>query len=192
LSFALAAFSGPGANFILVRLVNDLDWTQGPAALMLALVSTPAVVLGLLAGGRTADLVGRRPTQAVSIAIGIGGALLFYFSEATPALGLGVFLSVLGASAFGPAFTSQRAELFPTGLRATASAWLTNAAIVGGLFGFLAGRFVIDAWGIPATIASLSGLLAVASLLLLKIPETRGASLTDPADPLEPPGAMPA
>jgi MFS family permease len=192
LSFALASFSGPAANFILVRLVNDLGWTQGPAALMLAVVSTPAVVFGLLVGGRTADLAGRRPTQAVSIVIGITGALLFYFSESSYALGLGIFLSVLGASAFGPAFASQRAELFPTGVRATATAWLTNAAIIGGLFGFLAGRFVIDAWGVPVTIASLSGVLGVASLLILTLPETRGTSLTEPVDPLESPGAMPA
>ena len=191
LSFALAAFTGPGANFVLVRMVNTLDWQQGTAALLLAAVSTPAVILGLLLGGRAADVAGRRPTEAVSILVGVAGGILFYYSETGWLLGLGIFTSVLGASALGPAFASQRSELFPTGVRATAAAWLTNAAIVGGLFGFLAGRFVIDAFGIPATMAALGGLLVAASSLILLLPETKGTHLTDPGDPLTPPGAIP-
>lgn len=177
LSFTVAAFTGPAAAFINPRLVDDLGWAQGGATLLLVLASTPAVPLGLLAGGRAADLIGRRPTEAVTMVIGVAGGVLAFFTEAGWAMGLGIFLSILGSSAFAAAFTAQRAELFPTGVRATAGAWLVNAGIFGGLMGFLAGRFIIGAWGVPVTIAGLGGLLLASSGLLLLLPETRGADL---------------
>jgi MFS family permease len=181
LSFAVAAFTGPAAGFINPRLVNDLGWAQGGASLLLVLASTPAVPLGLLAGGRAADLIGRRPTELVAMIVGVGGGVLAYFSETGWAMGLGIFLSILGSSGFAPAFAAQRAELFPTEMRATATAWMVNAGILGGLGGFLAGRFAIGAWGVPVTIAGLGGLLLASGALLLLIPETRGVDLVAPA-----------
>jgi len=189
LSFAVAAFIGPAAAFLNPRLVNDLGWAQGGASLLLVLASTPAVPLGLLAGGRAADLIGRRPTELVAILVGVSGAVVAYFSEAGWAMGLGIFLSILGSSAFAPAFTAQRAELFPTAMRATAGAWLVNAGILGGLAGFLAGRFAIGAWGVPVTVAGLGGLLIASAALLALLPETRGADLLDPGSPAAPAAA---
>jgi len=180
LSFAVAAFTGPAAGFINPRLVNDLGWAQGGASLLLVLASTPAVPLGLLAGGRAADLIGRRPTEFVAMIVGVGGGVLAFFSETGWAMGVGIFLSILGSSAFAPAFAAQRAELFPTEMRATATAWMVNAGILGGLGGFLAGRFAIGAWGVPVTIAGLGGVLLASAALLLLIPETRGADLVGP------------
>jgi MFS family permease len=191
LSFAVTAFTGPGAGFLNPRLVNDLDWGQGKATLLLVLASTPAVLLGLLAGGRASDLVGRRPTELVAIAVGVAGGVTAYFSEEAWAIGLGVFLSILGSSAFAPAFTAQRAELFPTEVRATAGAWLINAAILGGLGGFVAGRFAIGAWGVPVTIAGLGGVLLAASSLLILLPETKGADLLGGEAPSPSLGVMP-
>ncbi len=98
-------------------------------------------------------------------------------SEEGWVIGLGVFLSIAGASAFAPAFAAQRSELFPTEARATATAWLVNAGILGGLGGFLAGRFAIGAWGVPVTIAGLGGLTLLSMALLALLPETRGADV---------------
>ena len=39
---------------------------------------------------------------------------------------------------------AMRAELFPTKVRATSAAWVTNVAIVGSITGFLVGAFLID------------------------------------------------
>jgi len=180
LAFAISAFTAPAANLALVRLENGLDWSDGGASL-------------LLAGGRMADVVGRRPTQAVAIIIGVGGGVGFYLSESGPIISIGIFLSTLGGSAFGPAFASHRSELFPTDLRATAAAWIVNASVLGGLTGFAAGRFVVDAWGIPATITALGGFLLLSSAALLFLPETRGLNLV-PAEqtaPSDPPFSIP-
>lgn len=182
LSFALSAFSSPVANLALIRLENGLEWSTASASLMLVFTSTPGVTLGLLIGGRMADLVGRRPTEAVSIVVGVVGGVLFYSTAGWP-MGIGIFLSVLGASAFAPAFASHRSELFPTAIRSTASAWLVNAAIIGGLAGFAAGRFVVDAWGLSATIGVLGAFLLVSATTIIGLPETRGLNLHGEDEP---------
>jgi len=189
LSFAAAAFTAVAAGFINPRLVNNLGWSQGRASLLLVLASTPAVILGLLAGGRAADLIGRRPTEAAAIVVGVSGGVLAFFAEGGWAIALGIFLSILGSSAFAPAFAAQRAELFPTETRATAGAWLGNAGILGALSGFIAGHFAIGAWGVPVTVAGLGGVLLAAAALLLLLPETRGADLLAGAAPSAPEGS---
>ena len=71
-----------------------------------------------------------------------------------------------------------RAELFPTRLRATAGAWVTNAAIAGSIVGFGIGALLIDRIGLPSTIALLSIGVLVAAVLALPLPETKGRDLT--------------
>lgn len=188
LSFALSAFSSPVANLALIRLENGLAWSTGGASLLLVLSSTPGVILGLLVGGRMADTAGRRPTQAVAIAIGVVGGVAFYSVDGW-LLGIAMFLATFGGSAFAPAFASHRSELFPTAIRSTAAAWLVNAAILGGLVGFAAGRFVVEVWGLSVTIGVLGVGLLVASTALIGLPETKGLSLHRPEAGNEPPSA---
>ncbi len=192
-SAALSAFVSPAANLALVRMENELGWTAASASLLLALTSAPGVTLGLLAGGRAADIIGRKPTEYVAIGLGVAGGVGFYFAEQPIVMGFAIFVAMVGSFAFSPAFGSHRAELFPTRVRATAGAWLSNAAIVGGLGGYFAGRWVVDAWGIPLTVAMLGGVLLLASLLLTLVPETKGTVLTDDDEegPPEPPVSMP-
>lgn len=192
LSFAVSAFTAPAANLALVRLQNDLGWSAAAASLLLAFASAPGVAIGLLAGGRLSDLVGRRPTEAVTIFIGVAGGLTFYFTETGPLMATGILISTLGAFGFGPAFGSHRSELFPTSIRSTAAAWIVNASIAGGLVGFTAGRFVVAAWGVPVTIAALGGVVLVASLLILPLPETKGLHLGREEGTPPPHGAIPA
>jgi MFS family permease len=106
----------------------------------------------------------------------------FYFDTGW-AIGAGIFLAILGSSAFAPAFTAQRAELFPTSARAAAGAWMVNAGILGALGGFLAGHFVIGALGVPGMVALLGGVLLASLSLLLLLPETRGTDLIGDDNP---------
>lgn len=196
LSMAVSGFTSPAANLALVHLENDLGWGSGSASLLLALTSAPGVTLGLLAGGRLADRIGRRPTEVMAAFIGVAGGAVFYFATIPWLMGVGIFFSMVGAFGFSPAFASHRSELFPTRIRATAGAWLVNAAILGGLLGFVAGRWVVDAWGIPATIVALGGILLLATGLVALVPETLGTELSDSssdaADRQDSTGASPA
>lgn len=192
LAFALSAFTAPAANLALVRIENQLGWSAAAGSIVLAAASAPGVALGLLIGGRMSDILGRKPTEAISILVGVTGGIAFYFLENGLLMAAAIFVSTLGAFAITPAFGSHRSELFPTSVRSTAGAWIVNASIVGGLAGFAAGRFVVDAWGVPRTIAVLGAVLVGASLLIRLLPETKGMHLIGEPAASDPPfGATP-
>lgn len=180
IAFFVSAFASPALDFGLERLIDDLGWTTGSARL-LVMVASGIGVTGLLAGGRLADSVGRRPTEIFAIIVGLAGGLAFYFLESGPALAVGLFLGTFGASALSPALAAHRTELFPTRMRATASAWVANSGIVGSIAGFLVGAALIDAIGLSATVGLLGIGLVVAVGLIFPLPETKGRDLTGAA-----------
>ncbi|MFQ5947708.1 MAG: MFS transporter [Acidimicrobiia bacterium] len=177
LTMLVAAFSGPAINFALERLVDDLGWHTGDARNLL-IVTSGLGTAGFLVGGRIADLIGRRPTEATALILGGLGGLGFYFFDSGYVMGPAIFLATLGATAFAPAFAAHRSELFPTDLRATATAWLNNAGILGGLVGFGVGFFAIDAWGLSNTVGALALSVLAAAALVVLLPETRGMDLS--------------
>lgn len=175
-SFFIAAFSSPAFDFVLERLINDLEWDTGAARFLLIVFSGLGAV-GLLVGGRAADVFGRRPTTVAAIVIGLVGGIGFYLLDSGWFLAGSIFLATLGATMLTPSFGAQRSELFPTRVRATANAWITNAAIVGSIFGFATGAILIDRIGLGTTVATLGSGLLIAIVLILRLPETRGMDL---------------
>jgi MFS family permease len=175
-AFFVAMFSSPAINLALERLIDDLGWSTSDARL-LVMVAAGLGTLGLIAGGRLADTAGRRPTELIALLIGLVGGVMFYNSSTAWVLGPGAFLAVFGASAFTPAIMAHRSELFPTPLRATAGAWINNAAIIGSISAFMIGGFAIDQWGLSATVTTFGIGVIVAGFLLLPLPETRGRDL---------------
>ena len=175
-SFFVAAFSSPAFDFVLERMINDLNWDTG-AARFLLIVFSGVGTIGLLIGGRLADRVGRRPTSAVAIGIGLVGGVGFYSLDSGWFLAGSIFLATLGATMLTPSLAAQRAELFPTRLRATAGGWITNIAILGSIAGFAAGAYLIDRYGLTSTVAFLGAGLVISIVLVLRLPETKGLSL---------------
>jgi MFS family permease len=176
-AFFVAAFSSPAFDFVLERLINDLGWDTG-AARFLLIVFSGAGTIGLLVGGRLADRIGRRKTSAMSIAIGLVGGISFYSLSSGWFLAGSIFLATLGATMLAPSLSAQRAELFPARLRATAGGWITNAGILGSIFGFLVGGVLIDRYGLTVTVSVLSTGLVASVLLILRLPETLGMDLS--------------
>jgi MFS family permease len=176
ISFFIAAFSSPAFDFVLERLINDLDWDTG-AARFLLIVFSGLGAIGLLVGGRAADTYGRRPTTIAALVIGLVGGIGFYTLDSGWFLAASIFLATLGATMLTPSFGAQRSELFPTRVRATANAWITNTAILGSIFGFATGAILIDRVGLPLTVTTLGAGLIFSIVLELKLPETRGMDL---------------
>jgi len=176
ISFFVSAFAAPAFDFVLERLINDLGWEAGAARFLLIVFSGVGVV-GLLVGGRMADRIGRRPTAIAALVIGLVGGLGFYLLESGWFLAAAIFLATLGATMLTPALGAFRAELFPTRVRATAGAWVSNVAIVGSITGFVVGFFLIDQIGLSATVAILGVGLLVSVALVLRLPETKGMDL---------------
>jgi len=175
-SFFVSAFSAPAFDFVLERLINDLDW-QPSAARFLLIAASGLGAFGLLIGGRMSDKKGRRPTATIALALGLIGGLGFYFLDSGWLLAVAIFVATLGATMLTPALGALRAELFPTRVRATSAGWVTNAAILGSIGGFLLGSVLIDRIGLPLTVAALSVGLVFAILLVLRLPETKGMDL---------------
>jgi DHA1 family purine base/nucleoside efflux pump-like MFS transporter len=176
IAFFVAAFSAPAFDFVLERLIDDLGWDTGAARFVL-IVFSGLGALGLLAGGRFADLFGRRPTTIAALIIGLAGGLGFYLLDSGWTLAISIFLATLGATMLTPAFGSARTELFPTRVRATAGGWVTNIAILGSISGFLFGAALIDRIGLSQTIALLGIGIVVSVFLELLLPETKGLDL---------------
>lgn len=176
IAFLVAAFSAPAFDFVLERLVADLGWDTG-AARFLLIVFSGLGTLGLLVGGRMADLRGRRVTTVTALVLGAAGGVAFYVFDSGWILAPAIFLASFGATMFTPSFGAQRTELFPTRVRATAGAWIANATILGSIVGFLAGGLAIDRFGLPATVAGLGVGVLGAVGLTLRLPETRGRDL---------------
>jgi len=140
-------------------------------------------VLGYLACGRMTDKVGRRPTAVLYI-VGATtcGIVTFQVSE------LWLMLPFLAGTAFfgigiAPALSAFATELFPTTLRAQASAWARNGfgntgSVLGpALVGILGTRTApLHSIGTAASALVAVFVLAV-PLVVWSIPETRGAEL---------------
>ncbi len=175
-AFFVAAFSSPAFDFVLERLINDLQWESG-AARFLLIVFSGIGAAGLLIGGRMADRIGRKPTTITALIIGLVGGSGFYLLDSGWFLAASIFLATLGATMLAPSFGAQRAELFPTRVRATSSAWITNVAIIGSIAGFATGGLLIDRIGLPATVSSLGVGVLISIYLVTRLPETRGMDL---------------
>jgi MFS family permease len=175
-SFFVSAFSAPAFDFVLERLINDLAW-EASAARFLLIAASGLGALGLLIGGRMADKTGRKPTALVALAFGLVGGVGFYLLNSGWFLAASIFVATMGATMLTPALGAMRAELFPTRVRATSAAWVTNVAILGSISGFLVGGVLIDRIGLPKTVASLGTGLLISMALILTLPETKGMDL---------------
>jgi MFS family permease len=200
-AFFVAAFASPAFDFVLERLINDLEWDAGASRFLLIVFSGIGVGAGVLSGGRLADTIGRRPTSSLAIILGLIGGVAFYTFDSGWMLAPSILIASLGTAMFGPAFAAHRSELFPTRVRATAAAWVSNVAILGSIVGFAVGGLFADSFGLSATVAMLGLGLLVAIVVVLALPETRGIDLigatagptaaTSPASAPAPPSARP-
>jgi MFS family permease len=193
-AFFVAAFASPAFDFVLERLINDLEWDAGASRFLLIVFSGIGVGAGVLAGGRLADTIGRRPTSAAAIILGLVGGVSFYVFDSGWVLAPAILVASLGTAMFGPAFAAHRSELFPTRVRATAAAWISNVAILGSILGFAVGGLFVDSIGLSQTIALLGAGLIISLVVVMALPETRGIDLigapVDPAAASEP-GSQP-
>ncbi len=172
LSFGSASFTAVAAGFVFERLIGQLGFSA-TVAVAISLGGGTLGGIGFFAGGRAADSLGRRPTAiAAFLSSGVGG-LLLYFTDSVALLVLGAFLAGLGAFAVVPALGSQRAELFETSHRASATTLLNATGVAGAAAGLWLASQLIDEVGLARTVAGLSVALLLAVLVELMLPETR-------------------
>ena len=176
IAFLVSAFSAVALAFSTTRLIEYLGLSTGSTVLIALLGGTLGGV-GFFIGGHLADAWGRRMTTVVSLLLAVGGGLVIYWSNSIPWIVVAVMVSSFGTFALVPAAGSHRAELFPTGLRASANTAATNFGLVGSGLGLILGVFTIDPFGLSQTITILGLGMGIAALLTLLLPETKGQDL---------------
>jgi len=131
-----------------------------------------------VAGGFLSDRFGRRvPGTTLTGATAIAASLSF--ATGTSGFVIGNVLWSSFASAATPVLGAWSAELFPTRARATAEAMSSLAAAVGSVAGLQAVGLLSLSMSL-GTALGLTGVVAfLGALLLLLLPETRGAPLPD-------------
>jgi MFS family permease len=187
-SVALTAnlFVAPTSYFQNNYLDKVHGYSGGQIALFTVLTATPASI-GLIVGGRLADLVGRRrliaictpiSTVLIVVAFSVGGAAMWLTSLAG---------GLLGAMAY-PAFAVYRTELFPTGNRSMSNAIVTTVALLSGGVGILVVGALRDrGWSFGSVMALMAAGQLVATLIaFVWYPETAHLELEDlnPGDPV--------
>jgi predicted MFS family arabinose efflux permease len=175
--FLASAFSAVGIAFATERMIEVVGLTTGNAVLILLLGGTLGGV-GFFVGGHLADAWGRRRTTVLSLLLALGGGILLYWTTEVVLIVVAVMVSSFGTYAFVPAGGSHRAELFPTGLRASATTASSNFGLAGSALGLILGIFTIDRIGVTGTVTLLGIGLAMAAGLTMLLPETRGQDLT--------------
>jgi MFS family permease len=171
-----SAYSAVGLAFTTERLIGDLGFSTGFAALV-TLGGGTVGGLGFFAGGRMADGWGRRPTSILSLFLALGGGLMLYSVDQPWLLAVAAAISAFGSFAYIPSGGAHRTELFPTSLRGAAGTAAGYLATVGSALGLLIAAATIGAFGLLPTMVILGVGVVVAALLTALLPETIGTDL---------------
>ncbi len=160
-----------------LREVRGFD--AGDIALFTLTTATPAGI-GLIIGGRLADIRGRKWLIATAVPIATLLILASFTVDGAPMWAAAFGGGFVGGIAL-PALAVYRAELFPTGNRGRASGLLTASALLGGSVGLLlVGQLLSHGWSYGQAI----GLVALAQVMVVgivmtKFPETAHRELED-------------
>ncbi|MCU1502680.1 MAG: putative major facilitator superfamily transporter [Ilumatobacteraceae bacterium] len=166
------------ASFFQNRYLDDVrHYSGGGIALFTITTATPAA-LGLVAGGKLADAVGRRVLLVVCLPL----STLFLvgaFSIGGPVMWAGAFLGGITAGLAYPAFNVYRTELFPTGNRGRANGLITAVSLAGSSIGLIVAGYLLDRnWSYGQVMALMGvGQLIAAVVAFIAYPETAHLTL---------------
>lgn len=175
--FLFNVFAAPASQLQNDYLRADRDYSGALIALFVIATSTPAGI-GVVLGGRLADLRGRRAAIVPGLsAFGIFSVVFFSLSGA-PMWVASLLASSLGALAV-PAMGVIAPELFPTARRGGVRGTLTAIAVGGSVCGLLLAGTMVDSAGYSAAFTVLAVAPLVAAALAFAVPETRGKELEE-------------
>ncbi len=171
-SFFGLVFLAPISQFQNEFLRSEHGFTAVQLTIFTLATNTPGGI-GIVIGGRLADLRGRRVVGAVA---SVGGAILLTigYQVSGAMLWIAWMAGTVVAAATVPALGVYGAELFPTSLRGRANGLITVAGVSGSSVGLiLAGRFDTHFGSFGPGMAILAvGPFIVAALVLAFYPET--------------------
>jgi MFS family permease len=172
-------FVAPASLFQNGYLKDVRGFSATTIAIFTIATATPAGV-GLIIGGRVADVRGRR----ILVATVLPAATIFgvvSYSVGGPPMWIATFMAGMLAGITFPALAVYRTELFPTGNRGRAAGLITAAALLGGIVGLIVmGQLLDRGWSHGRVMALLAtAQVAVIVIVLRWYPETAHRELED-------------
>jgi MFS family permease len=165
-------FVAPASLFQNGYLEDVRGFNATTIAVFTIATATPAGI-GLILGGRVADVRGRKILIATVLPLATALGVLS-FSVGGPLMWGATFLAgTLGGVTY-PALAVYRTELFPTGNRGRAAGLLTATALLGGIGGLLVMGTLLDRdWSHGSVMALLASAQLVVIVIVLRwYPET--------------------
>ncbi|HTN79028.1 MAG TPA: MFS transporter [Acidimicrobiales bacterium] len=175
----LNLFVAPASAFQNRYLKDERGFSASRISLLTLLTNTPGGI-GIIAGGRLADMRGRRIVGSIALFGGTVCTVWFFFASGWALWVASTIGAIVGAASV-PALGVYSAELFPTSLRGRANAAITVLALVGSGIGLIAAGAMSDRWGefAPGMALLAVGPIIVCMLVLTLYPETAHRELED-------------
>ena len=172
-------FVAPSSQFGNQYLRTERGFSGGRIGLLSVTIGTPAVI-GIVAGGRIADVRGRRVVAAFALVFGTLCTIGYFFSSGWEMWVVATLGTVISAAAI-PALGVYGPELFPTGLRGRANGLVAVSSLLGSASGLILCGVLSDSFGRigPAMSILAAGPLLLAVLVVAAYPETAGRELED-------------
>jgi MFS family permease len=178
-AFLLRIFTTPASQLQNHFLRTERSYSAFGISMYTVVTSTPAGI-GIVGGGRLADMYGRRFVGAIGLVVGVGGTVIVFLTHGASMWIWSIVASVIGGATL-PALGVYGPELFPTGVRARANGVLVVAALLGDVAGLVAAGWLSDHVGglghALALLAIAPAILVV--LVLLRFPETAHKELEE-------------
>jgi MFS family permease len=179
-AFLTSLFSGPSSSFTNKYLTDIRGFTNTDIAFFRAVTTGVPGLVGVLIGGRLAEMRGRRPVAGIALAVATGTQMIFFLTGGV-SLWVMAAISIFMAGAGGIALGTLDAELFPTEVRSTSNAMLYVLGVLGSATGLLvAGGLADHVGGIGRSVALTGiGSLLVALIVIPLLPESAARILDD-------------
>jgi predicted MFS family arabinose efflux permease len=176
--FCGAVFAAPAVEFFNRYLDDVRDFSSLELVLFLTLTGAPAAPM-VLAGGRLADVLGRKWVGVPLLAVAAACLAGFYLSP-EPWIWPLALVGQMASAAGGAALAPYASELFPTRVRSAAGTLTRVLAVAGGATGLVAAGLLSDSLDIGPSVAALVAfpVLALAIVLVL-FPETARRELEE-------------
>lgn len=178
-SLLLAVFSSPASQLQNEFLRDEFSFSAAQITAFTILTVTPGSI-GIVLGGRLADVRGKRLIGAIGVTGGAAFTVLQYLTDSAATLWAASAMgSVVGGLAV-PALSVYGPELFPTALRTKANVVITVLGVTGSVLGLLAAGRLAERWSLGPGIAAMAvGPALVVLLLIPRYPETAHRELEE-------------
>ena len=177
--FLWSSFLAPAAQFLNEFLRTERDYSSALIAVFVIATNTPGGI-GIIVGGRLADMKGRKLIGVIGIAGGVFFTVVSYLVFGIPLWIASIAAALIGAIAV-PALAVYGPELFPTHQRGSANGGLQIVSVLGSSVGLLLVGWlsnVFDSIGTAMAVAAI-GPIILLFVVWFAFPETARIELEE-------------